>query len=63
MEEVRTMTEKDVLIETVKILENIQVPARLAASVGIPLQNAIGNLELILDAINKNEQSQEKKEE
>ena len=63
MEEVRTMTEKDVLIETVKILENIQVPARLAASVGVPLQNAIGNLELILDAINKNEQSQEKKEE
>ena len=54
-----TMTVKDALIETKKMLENIQVPMSMIEQIGIPLARGISNISQCIEAMNKAEAEKE----
>ncbi len=54
-----TMTVKEALQITVNLLGNIAVPRSLNAQIGVPIDQAIGNLQQCIEAIEKNERKAE----
>ena len=44
------MTVEQALIETVELLKNINVPVALIEQIGFPINGAISNIQLCLDA-------------
>ena len=57
------MTIKQVLEITVSSLGNIAVPRALNQQIGLPIDQAIANLQLCIDALEKNETEAKNKEE
>lgn len=57
------MTIKTAIEITVNLLGNIAVPRNLNETVGIPIDSAIANLNMCLDAIRQDEEAQQAKEE
>ena len=53
--EQKTMTTKEVLNITVNILGKIAIPVALVDDVGIPIRNAIKNILMVVDALEKEE--------
>lgn len=53
--EQKTMTKKEVLNITVNILGKINVPVALMDDIGIPIRNAISNILMVVDALEKEE--------
>ena len=49
-EEQRTITTDEAVFQTINILSRIQVPARLVREIGIPISQAISNLEACMEA-------------
>ena len=49
-EEKRTITTDEAVFQTINILSRIQVPARLVREIGIPISQAISNLEACMEA-------------
>ena len=58
MEEVKTMTVLDVLKETNKILSGIKVSVLDANTVGVPIANAVQNLNVVIEAMEENEKKE-----
>lgn len=52
------MTVAEVLQITVDLLGSIPVPRNLNQSIGIPIDNAIGNLNACIEAITKREEDE-----
>lgn len=48
-----TMTVRDAIIATMNLLGNIPVPRNLNQSIGIPIDNAIGNLQACIEAMDR----------
>ena len=57
------MTIKQVLEITVSSLGNIAVPRALNQQIGLPIDQAIANLQLCIDALEKNETEAKNKKE
>lgn len=53
--EQKTMTKKEVLNITVNILGKINVPVALMDDIGVPIRNAINNILMVVDALEKEE--------
>lgn len=56
------MTIKEVLEITINNLNGISVPRWLNEQIGIPIDNAVGNLKLCLEAMSKPAEEPEKEE-
>lgn len=53
--EQKTMTTTEVLNITVNILGKIAIPVALVDDIGIPIRNAIKNILMVVDALEKEE--------
>lgn len=54
-----TMTVRDAIIATMNLLGNIPVPRNLNQSIGIPIDNAIGNLQACIEAMDRAKENDE----
>lgn len=63
MEEVKTMTAREVLVETVKILSGISVPAPLSQTIGVPICNSIVNINVVIEAMDAADAHRDAKKE
>lgn len=63
METKQEMTVKDVLTDINKVLNGINVPMSMLESIGMPIARAIGGINVCINAINEEEQKQNKPEE
>ncbi len=57
-----TMTVREVLEITKNNLLNISVPRALNQQIGLPIDGAIGNIQLCIDAIDRDEAEKSKKD-
>ena len=53
------MTVEQVIIETVNVLQNINIPVSLIEQIGEPVNGAIGNLRLVLNAFEEDRHQHE----
>ena len=57
-----TMTVKEALQVTVNLLGNISVPRNLNAQIGVPIDQAISNIQQCIGAIERNERKEDEDE-
>lgn len=60
--EQKTMTKKEVLNITVNILGKIAIPIALMDDIGVPIRNAINNILMVVDALEKEEVKDDEQE-
>lgn len=59
----KELTVNDVLTDVKKILEEICVPVKYNESIGMPIARAVSGIRMCIDAMNKAQEAEEKKEE
>ena len=62
METNNPMTVKDVLTDVTKILSEINVPATMIESIGIPVAKAINGISICIEAMNREQQMESERE-